>query len=174
MSNTAMTRLTKNLFMIFLDTNKDLTFASNLWKRIGRSTIYSLSAGEQTEDNDYIMYENPVTEVRGNKPTLPQEIVLNEGDPMYDFVAEEFYNLPTGEDCKVPYLNCFGGEDARAWRGIATMTDKVLDTVAGKITFTLNFGDPEKGTYEINDGSPSFVPAETADEDEEEEDTGLM
>ena len=158
----AMTKLKKNSFIPFLDVAKDATFLANDWGRIDYSTIFELTMGEQEEDMDYICFESPVTEINTNQPELPQEIALYEGNKMYDFMAEEFYNLPVGSDCKVPYLLCFGGSDKRAWRGMCTITSKVLNTVDGKITFTMKIGgDIEKGTYTITDGAPSFTPAST-------------
>lgn len=53
---------------------------------------------------DYICYENAVTEINSNKPELPQEIACYEGNPIYDFLIGELYNLPTGADTQVPLL----------------------------------------------------------------------
>lgn len=154
----AMTKLKRNQFIPFLDTEKDKTFESNTWKRIDYSTIFALTMNEQEEDMDYICFENAVTEINGNKPELPQEIAIYEKNPIYDFMFNEFYNMPTGDDVKVPFLMCFGGTDKKAWRCVATLTSKVLDTVAGKITFSIKLGgDIEKGTYTIDDGVPTFV-----------------
>lgn len=155
-----MTKLTRDKFIPFLDTAKDATFVASTWKRIDYSTIFELSVGEQTEDMDYICYENAVTEVKSNKPELPQEIACYEGNPVYDFMIKELYNLPTGDSCKVPFLLCFGGEDKLAWRGVCTITGKVLNTVDGKITFTMSIGGSiEKGSYSITEGVPTFSPA---------------
>lgn len=156
----AMTKLTRNQFIPFLDVDKDLTLAACTWKRIDFSTIFELTINEQEEDMDYICYANAVTEINSNKPELPQEIACYEGNAVYDFLAKELYDLPTGSATKVPFLMCFGGTDKRAWRGIATLTSKVLNTVDGKITFSLKIGgDIEKGTYTIADGTPSFTKA---------------
>ena len=153
-----MTKLTKDQFIPFLDTAKDADYSSSVWKRIDYSTIFELSAGEQEDDKDYICYATAVTEINSNKPELPQEIAIYEGNPIYDFLATEFYNLPVGEDCKTGCLICFGGTGAKAWRAQVTITEKTLNTVDGVITFTLKFGgDIEKGTYTISEGVPTFV-----------------
>ena len=154
----AMKKLTRNQYIPFLDTAKDSTFAANTWKRIDYSTIFEMTMNEQEEDMDYICFENAVTEINSNQPELPQEIACYEGNPIYDFMFEQFYNMPTGSDVKVPFLMCFGGSGKKAWRCIATITSKVLNTVDGKITFSIKLGgDISKGTYEITDGSPKFT-----------------
>lgn len=158
----AMTKLTRNQFIPFLDTAKDSTFEANTWKRIDYSTIFEMTVNEQEEDMDYICYENAVTEINSNKPELPQEIALYEGNSMYDFMFKEFFDLPTGSSCKVPFLMCFGGTGKKAWRCMATITSKVLNTVDGKITFSIKLGgDIDKGTYEIEAGTPTFTKAST-------------
>ena len=157
----AMKKLTRNQFIPFLDVLKDSTFEASSWKRIDYSTIFELTMNEQEEDMDYICYANAVTEINANKPELPQEIACYEGNPIYDFMFEQFYNMPTGADVKVPFLMCFGGTDKKAWRCIATITSKVLNTVDGKITFSIKLGgDIEKGTYTISDGVPTFTDTE--------------
>lgn len=153
----ALTALKKHQFLIFLDTAKDLTFSSNTWKRIDRSTIFELSINEESESFDYIADENPTEEVTKNAPELPSEIKIEEGSPIYDFMFKELYDLPTGEACKVPFLLCFGGTDKKAWRGVSTIIGKVLNTVDGKLSFNIKMGgNIEKGTYTVSDGNPTF------------------
>ena len=50
-----MTKLTRNLFIPFLDTAKDSTFAENTWKRIDYSTIFEVQLVMQDEDTEKIM-----------------------------------------------------------------------------------------------------------------------
>ena len=154
----AMTKLTRDQFIPFLDTAKDSDYSSSVWKRIDYSTIFELSVGEQEEDRDYICFASAVTDVDSNKPELPQEIAIYEGNPMYDFIIGEFYNLPVGQDCKTGCLICFGGTGKKAWRSQVTITEKTLNTIDGVVTFTLKFGgEIEKGTYTISQGVPTFV-----------------
>ena len=58
----AMTKLTRDQFIPFLDTTKDTTFSTSTWKRIDYSTMFELTMNEQEEDMDYICYPNAVTE----------------------------------------------------------------------------------------------------------------
>lgn len=156
----AMTKLTRNQFIPFLDVTKDTTFASSSWKQIDYSTIFELTMNEQEEDMDYICFANAVTEINANQPELPQEIACYEGNPIYDFMFKEFFNMPVGSDVKVPFLMCFGGTEKKAWRCVATLTSKVLNTVDGKITFSIKMGgNIEKGTYSITSGAPTFTKA---------------
>lgn len=152
--------LKKNQYIPFLDVSQDFTFASSSWKAIDLSTIFELSMNEQTEEYDYICYEAAVTEVESNKPQLPQEIRTVEGNAVHDFIAKHFYDMPVGEQCKVPFLICFGGTGKKAWRGICTLTNKTLNTVDKKYSFTMEMGgDIEKGTYTITEGVPTFTKA---------------
>lgn len=154
-----MERLKKSQFIPFIDVAKDVAMKACDWKRIDYSTIFELTMNEQEEETDYICYDNPVTEITGNQPELPQEITTSEGNACYDFMAKEFFDMPTGEQVKTPFLMCFGGSDKRAWRCVATITSKVLNTVDGKITFSIKMGgDIEKGTYAITNGVPEFIP----------------
>ena len=151
----AMTKLTRNQFIPFLDVTKDTTFASSSWKQIDYSTIFELTMNENEEDMDYICFANAVTEINGNQP---EEIACYEGNPIYDFMFNEFFNMPVGSDVKVPFLMCFGGTEKKAWRCVATLTSKVLNTVDGKITFSIKMGgNIEKGTYGITSGAPTFT-----------------
>lgn len=155
----AVTRLTREQFLIFLDTARDFTFVAPTWKRIDKSTLFEYSLNEVTQTNAYIDSDIDTTEVTGNAPSMPQEIQILEENAIYDMVAGLIQSRPTGEDTKVPFLLCFGGTDAVAQRGVATLTDKKLNTVDGKASFTLNFAEIENGTYTISDGVPVFVEA---------------
>lgn len=162
--------LRKHLCIPFLQTGTTNGSGSTgtttpVWGRIDKSTIFALNPNPQTEQQDYICYETPVTIVDHYEPELPQEIVMNEGNPMYDFIFEKFYNLPVGEDCKVPCLLCFPtasttAANRKAW----LVNDCVLvlgemNTVDKKISFTLNLGgNISKGYYTIDSstGAPTF------------------
>lgn len=153
----SVTRLTKDQFIPFLDINKDKTFENSNWTRIDYSTIFELTVNEVEEDIHYICFENPITVVTSNKPELPQEIALYEGNPMYDFMFDQLYNLPIGEDCKVPFILAFGGSEKRAWRGICTISGKTLNTIDGRISFSMKIGgEITKGFYKIVDGKVVF------------------
>ena len=158
---TTETRLRKHQCIPFLDTTKG--GATPSWTRIDKSTIFALAANPEIEEMDYICFESPVSEVDHYVPSLPQEIVLNAGNPMYEFVSKFFHDLPVGEDAKVPALICFppnAENEKLAWK----VDDCVLElqeynTVDRKITFTLRLGgNITRGTYTITNGVPTFTP----------------
>lgn len=105
----AMTKLTRNQFIPFLDTAKDTTFTASEWKQIELFYNFWINNEWTRRRYGYICYENAVTEINANKPELPQEIACYEGNPIYDFMFKEFFNIPVGSDVKVPFLMCFGG-----------------------------------------------------------------
>ena len=153
------TMLRKNQCIPFMNTGSAQTPS---WARIDKSTIFSLNPNPQTETQDYICYETPVTVIDHYEPELPQEIAMYEGNPMYDFVYGLFYNLPVGEEAVVESLICFPGTDKKAWKiDETTLVLGEMNTVDKKISFTLNFGgDITRGTYTIStSGKPSFSAA---------------
>lgn len=149
-------KLTKNNFIPFLDITKG--GVSPNWKRIDKSTIFSLTPNPQSESIDYICYESPIEEIDHYEPELPQEIALYEGNPMYDFMFKMFYNLPIGAALTVPALICFAGSAKKAWKVPECRIQLgELNTVDGKLSFTLKLGgDIVRGTYTISDGVPTF------------------
>ena len=160
--------LTKNLCIPFLATGgAGTTQSPYTWAQIDKSTIFALNANPQSETMDYICYESPVSVIDHYEPELPQEIVMNEGNPMYDFIFEKFYNLPVGAAAEVPLLVCFPTKsstaaDKKAWLvPNCSLELGEFNTVDRKITFTLKLGgDIKKGTYSIaSGGAPTFTPA---------------
>ena len=149
-----MAKITKNNYVPFLKID-------NNYEQIDKSTVFELSIGEEEEDYDYICYANPVTEVKQNKPELPQEIVLDEENPIYNAVLDMIKTLPVGDDCLADFMLCFPDDTdgtfksgADAWGCQATITEKTLNTVDGKITFTIKpYGDVTLGTYTITEGT---------------------
>ena len=156
------TALRKHMCIPFLDTSGGGNTPT--WARIDKSTIFSLNPNPQTETQDYICYESPETDVDHYEPELPQEIVMNAGNPMYEFIYSKFYDLPVGEDAKVPCLICFppnGSNEKKAWKiDNCTLQLGEMDTVARKVNFTLKLGgDITRGTYTISNGVPTFTAA---------------
>ena len=153
----ALTKLKKSQYLIFLDIEKDLTLEACSWKRICKSTVFELALNPQSESREWIDSDTPEEEVMSNQPELPQECALYEGDPVFDFVQDMFVSCPVGEDVKVPYFICFGGSKKQAWQGVATLLFDTLNSVDGKISFTIKINSVNKATYEVVDGVPTFT-----------------
>lgn len=158
----ALTKLKKSQYIIFLDILKDLTLEKSSWKRICKSTVFELALNPQSESREWIDSDTPEEEVMSNQPELPQECALYEGDPVFDFLHDLFVSCPTGEEVKVPYFICFGGTKKQAWRGVATILFDTLNSVDGKISFTIKINSVNRGTYAIVDGAPTFTPVDAA------------
>lgn len=154
------TKLTRDLFVPFLDTTQGSTQGTYNWAAIDKSTVFQLDANSNTEDVDYICYAATQTDLTAYKPSMDQEIAIYEGNPCYDFLFEMFYNLDISK-ATCPVLICFGGTGKKAWlydEAQIVMND--LNTVDNKLEFTINFnGDQTLGTYVITAGVPVFTAA---------------
>lgn len=161
-SPAAQNLLKKHLCIPFLDTSGGSGTAS--WTRIDKSTVFALNPNPQEETYDYICDEMPTTEVDHYEPELPQEIAMYENNPMYEFIFNLFYSLPTGSALNVPCLICFPGTAKKAWKiAGCTVVLGEMNTVDKKITFTLKFGgNIDRGTYTLSGGTPTFTSASSS------------
>ena len=159
-----MAKLTRNLFVPFLDTTRG--GANPTWVPIDLSTVFELSFNPQEETYGYICYANDVTETNSYAPEMEQEIVLDNANPMYKFMKEFCLSLPTGSAAKVPCLVALPDDttalstDGMLW-GDAVVSPGALNTVDGKLTFTLKLnGDPQRGTVAgVGTDTVTFTPA---------------
>ena len=106
----------------------------------------------------------PTDDVSYYKPTLPQELQANKGDPAFDFLFDMFYNLPTGEEIKKPVLIVFADSTTtadvttyKAWSCNSSIVLKDFNTVDEKILFDININSIAKGTVVLTDGVPVFT-----------------
>ena len=74
----------KHLNYLFLDVSDTSTPD---WKRCSTSTDFAIAYNANTEERDYISYENPIDELMNYKPSIAQTQTAYIGDPIYDFVA---------------------------------------------------------------------------------------
>lgn len=144
-------KLTRNLYVPLIDTNKGAGEDYN-WVPIDLSTQFELSYGANTESKSYICYKNDSTEVTSYSPELPQEIVLDNTNPLYKFMDEYLHSFPVGSDAKIPFLfvrpDLTSGEATVGllWKE-ATVTGDTLNTVDGVLSFNIALnGDPVEGT----------------------------
>lgn len=154
-----MSFITKDNVVPLLDVNKSLNYSNCDWTPIDLSEIFELTVGENEVERNFICFANPSTDITGNNVELPQEIVMDNTNPMYKFMMGEIKSLPIGQDCRVPVMICFPDETtgkfqtgADAWRYIATITGKVLNTPDQKISFSIKkYSDIEEGTYTVTE-----------------------
>ncbi len=160
----ALTTLNRSKSLIFIDTG-DST-ASYTWTRIDKSTVFDLTVNAVENDYDFIDDDNTVKELDKYQPTMEQEIMTVEGNPMYEYMEQLFYDLPTGEEAKKPTLIVFPrnigtGSTAsyHAWLCPAsTLTVKNFNSQDKKIYWTIAFNNITKGTATVSDGVPVFTP----------------
>lgn len=158
-------KLTRNLFIPALDVSEE---KSGDFKPIDLSTVFEFAWNPNTETYSYICYKNDTNEVTGYAPTMEQEIVLDNTNPMYSFLYPKFMAMPTGADCVVPFLliepDMATGEPTvgHLWSE-ATVVPDTLNTVDGKLVFTINInGDPVEGTVSRAAGKITFTPKAAA------------
>jgi len=169
-----MSYITKNNVVPCLDVNKSLDYSNCDWTPIDLSEIFELTIGEVETERNFICFANPSTDVTGNDVELPQEIIMDKDNPMYQFIIAQIKSLPIGSDCHVPCMICFPDDTdgtfktgADAWRYIATLTGKVLNTPDQKASFTIKkYSDIEEGTYEVSESQGAktitFIPSNSS------------
>lgn len=173
-----MSNLTRNLFIPFVDANKmrksmgeDITTDANDWTQIDKSTIFALAFNPQEETSGYIDEANDTTYVKSYQPELPQEIILDNENPLFKVMFPFCMAMPTSGDAEVPVLlaapDMTTGQPTVGYmwpKAIVSPSD--LNTVDGKLTFSLKLnGGYKVGTVEFKDGAATFTePTQTPDE----------
>ena len=168
-------KLTRNLFIPMLDTDQMIVdgepTGTPVWVPIDLSTVFEFAFNPNTETYTYICYANDTTETTGYAPTMEQEIVLDNENPMYKAMYPFMMSMPTGSKCKVPLLlvepDMTTGQPTRGrlWSE-ATVSPGTVNTVDGKLTFTLNInGDQQQGTVSKTGSTVTFTPDDAGDSD---------
>lgn len=160
-----MSKLTRDMFRPYLDINQGS--GDYEWVRIDKSTVFTLEFNPEEETYGYIDSANDSTEVTSYGPTMEQEIILDSDNAMYQFIEPLCMSMPTGSGATVPCMltepDAQGGESytAHVWDE-ATITPSSIDTVEGKVVFTINLnGTQTVGTAEFgDDGTVTFVESE--------------
>lgn len=158
-----MAKLTRDQYRPYLDITQGGDDGPE-WVRIDKSTVFALEFNPEEETYGYIDSANDTTEVSSYAPTMEQEIILDSSNAMYQFIEPFCMNMPTGSSAIVPCLltepDAQGGETytGRVWYE-ATITPGSLDTVEGKVVFTLNLnGTQTVGTATFDeDGAVTFT-----------------
>lgn len=159
-----MANLTRDLYIPFIDSTFGAEEGTYTWVRVDKSTIFDLSFNPTEETKGYIDSKNDSTYIKSYAPELPQEIVLDNDNPLYKAIFDFCMDMPTGDDAKVPImlvnpdLTTGKATEARVWdEAIISPTD--LNTVDGLLSFSLKLnGSFKKGTASESDGTWTFAP----------------
>jgi hypothetical protein len=162
-------KLTRNLFIPLVDANtmKEATGKTTSgtgydWTRIDKSTIFDLAFNPQEETNGYIDSANDTTTVTSYQPELPQEIILDSSNPLYNLAFDFCMAFPLGSDAQVPCLLVYPDADGNTTKGMlweeAIISPTDLNTVDGKLNFSLKLnGDAKTGTASVTDSKVTFT-----------------
>ena len=153
----AETKITKNMAAIAIDTSDGSGEAD--FKRIDKSTIFALNMNPEEKTYDYINQEFPTKEIERYAPSMDQEIATRKGNPIYEFMANKFYNCDLAHGKS---LLCFPENEKgekKAWLVCdTTFSLTSADFVEGKLTWTMSFGgNIDRGTWDIADGKIKFT-----------------
>lgn len=156
--------LTRNKFIPLVDATLGAEDGVYDWVRIDKSTVFELSFNPSEETSGYIDAANDSTYIKSYAPELPQEIVLDNENPLYQVMFPFCMSMPTGSSATVPCAlvvpNMTTGEatDAYVWTE-AVISPQTLNTVDGILSFSLKLnGDSQQGTMTISDGEFVFTP----------------
>lgn len=165
-----MSNLTRDLYIPLVDANairkaigEEAVGTGNDWVRIDKSTIFALAFNPQEETQGYIDTANDTTYVKSYQPELPQEIILDNDNPLYKLMHPFCMKMPTGSSAEVPTLlvmpNMDTGEATVGYKWEkAIVSPGELNTVDGKLSFTLKLnGNIDNGTVAFDDGKATFT-----------------
>ena len=155
-----MANLTRNLFVPYVDANtmkraigETVEGEGYAWTQIDKSSIFALAFNPQEETLGYIDEANDTTYVKSYQPELPQEIILDNTNPLFAVMYPFCMAL-----LRTPDMTTGDATEGTLWKkAIVSPTD--LNTVDGKLTFTLKLnGGFERGTVAVTDGAVTFTP----------------
>lgn len=160
--------LTRDKFVPLIDLTRGETKGTYDWSPIDLSTVFEMAYNPTTETYSYICYANDNTEIASYAPSMEQEIKITKDNPIYDFMLAYMREMPTGNAAKVPVMVVYPDKttgaptEADVWDD-AIIAPGTINTVDGKLTFTLNFnGEVTRGTVAgIGTETVTFTPAPT-------------
>ena len=165
-----MATLTRDLYIPLLDANTmrkaigvETVGDSYDWVRIDKSTIFALAFNPQEETYGYIDTANDTTYVKSYQPELPEEIILDNSNPLYKLMHEFCMAMPVGRNAEVPLLlvmpdmNSGKPTVGRVWDSNIVSPGE-LNTVDGKLSFSNKMnGDVKIGTVSVEEGNYTFT-----------------
>lgn len=164
-------KLTRNLYIPYIDTSGKGGGAGATWVRIDKSTKFDLALNPQDDTKAYIDAKNDSTIISSYQPELPEEIVLESTNPCYKYVYGLVKAMPVGSDAVVPVLvlmpqvgiasETVTAEtvfDAILWRESILELD-TLSSTDGTLSFSLKLnGATQVGTAKGVGGTVTFTP----------------
>lgn len=165
-----MANLTRDKFIPYIDANAIKRFLKLEategydWVRIDKSTIFDFAFNPQEETSGFIDSANDSSYVKSYQPNLPQEIILDSDNPLFELMYQFTMHFPTGSNAVVPALlatpNLATGMPTNGilWdEHIISPTD--LNTVDGKLLWDMKLnGTPQHGTVTMDETyKPTFT-----------------
>lgn len=148
----------KHLVALYLET------AADNFTRIAKSTTLTIAMNPETETYDYIVDESPTDELTKYKPSIEQDLSTIKGEPDYEFIFKQFFDMKTGSEAQVNAMIVFmampgtAENSFKAWKSKVSVIINDYDAVAKKINFTVSFGGTmQKGTATLASGKPVFT-----------------
>lgn len=152
----------KTKFIPFID-------VSGTWKRIKKSTTFSLAFNPQTKTFDFIESENPEEEIDSYQPALSQSLTMFDDEADYKAIFDMCFNLPTGGDAHKDVLLVFYAEKYtttgetpatyyKAWKVDSVVKLGTLDSVNQSIDFDLALNKHVTGAVTIVETAGEKVP----------------
>lgn len=134
------------------------------WVRIDKSTIFELTFNAQEQTDGFIDSANDTSYTKSFQLTLPQEIILDSENPLFELMFPYAMHLPTGASAIVESLlavpNLATGEPTNAilWNE-NVISPSTLNTQDGKLTWDMKLnGTPSYGTVVMGtDYKPEFT-----------------
>ena len=151
-------QLTRDKFVPLIDVSEQKNLSKLV--RIDKSTKFELSFNAQTDTKGYICDKNDSTEVTGYQPELPEEIILDNTNPLFKFMFEYAKKFPI---LGIPSMTTGATTDAILWQEASIIID-TLNTVDGTLSFKIGLnGTPKMGTLTgLGTENVKFVPAVSA------------
>lgn len=157
--------LTRDKFVPLIDLTRGAEAGTYDWAPIDLSTVFEMAYNPTTNTLSYICYPNDVTELSSYAPSMAQEIKIEKDNPIYDFMLAYMREMPTGNAAQVPIMVVYPDKttgaptEADVWDEAVLVPD-TINTVDGKLTFTLNFnGTRRSGTVSgIGTETVTFTP----------------
>lgn len=160
-----MATLTREKYGILLDVTKGAVAGTYDWVPVDKSTVYELSYNPQTETYSFICDKNDSTEVTSYQPSMSQEIILDNENPMYEFMDDYANSFPTRRDAVFPVLMVrpdlkTGAPTKALLFAEASVAPNTLNSVDGKLSFDVYLnGTVVEGTVNgIYEDTVTFSP----------------